>query len=464
MNLLPKIKTLLLPAFTIYIISLALSYLSTQKLLPFLWIFTGILSVSLFFSYSVKNYGNWIKLSDAQFIKKLFWTSLTIRTIYVVASYAFYDYQNGNPFEFGAADSQGYHNEALWLINLLKSGDLDRYLLYIKGNYSDLGYVAWLSIVYSIFGENIIIARILKALLSAYTVVFVFKLANRNFGSGVGKLAGIFALLSPNLIYYCGLHLKETEMVFLVVFFIERADYFIKESTLRISTIIQLCSVGLTVFLFRTVLGAAALVSFLSAFFLITNKKNSGIKKLTFSVVLITLFWVFKGGNLESEIGQYWGNKDSNQAKSMQARSSKGNSLTTYGSTALFAPFMLLVPFPTLTNIETQQNQMMLNGGYFVKSFLAFFVFIAFLNFYNSQQLTKYSLLLLYFLSYLAILAMSKFAISERFHLPLLPIFYIFAAEGIYVISKKQHKLFKIFCFLLVCIIVAWNLFKIEGR
>lgn len=38
-------------------------------------------------------------------------------------------------------------------------------------------------------------------------------------------MAGIFYMLMPNLIMYTGSHLKEAEMVFLTVAFIERADY-----------------------------------------------------------------------------------------------------------------------------------------------------------------------------------------------------------------------------------------------
>jgi 4-amino-4-deoxy-L-arabinose transferase-like glycosyltransferase len=459
-----KLKFLTSKPFGVYILSLLLCLITSFKPLPILWVITGSVSVFSFFYYLKTLWPSWSKLRPALFQKKLFRTALIIRVIYVIASYFFYLSVNGNPFEYDAADSQGYHGEALWLISLIDGGQLDVYLAYIRGNLSDFGYVGYLSTIYTIFGENIFIARLLKALMGAYLVSLVCKLASRNFGENTGRLAGIMCMLSPNLIYYCGMHLKEAEMVFLLVFFLERADYFSRKRTFDIKLLFVVIALGISLFLFRTVLGAAAMAAFVFSYFLQSSYSSSLSKKIALGFFMLLLVLGLSGGSIEKEVKTYWGNKDSNQEQSMAARVDKGNTLAKYGSTAIFAPLILIAPFPTLVNVSTQQNQMLLNGGYFVKTFLAIFALLAILFLYKKKKLSEHSFILLYLFSYLGILAMSKFAISERFHLPILPVFYILAAYGFIVISKKQAPILKYYYAGITIMIVAWNIFKLTGR
>ena len=95
-------------------------------------------------------------------------------------------------------------------------------------NYVDTQYSSTCELLYYLFDTNVIIVRILKALYSAYTCVLIYKLTTRNFNESTARIAGVIAMLFPNLIYYCGLHLKETEMVFLTVLLLERADFAIR--------------------------------------------------------------------------------------------------------------------------------------------------------------------------------------------------------------------------------------------
>ena len=78
-----------------------------------------------------------------------------------------------------------------------------------RGGVSDSGYLVYLTFVYKLFGPNIIITRLLKALYGAYTCVLLYRITSRSMGEQVGRMAGVFAMLMPNLIIYCGMHLKE---------------------------------------------------------------------------------------------------------------------------------------------------------------------------------------------------------------------------------------------------------------
>ena len=117
----------------------------------------------------------------------------------------------GQPFEYGTADAIGYHQSALWVRELLLSGKIQTYFSYIGGGYSDMGYPFSLGIQYVITFGSILVARLVKAALSAYMCLLIYRLAKRNFGEYVGRMAAVFALVMPHFIYYCGLHLKETE-------------------------------------------------------------------------------------------------------------------------------------------------------------------------------------------------------------------------------------------------------------
>ena len=451
-------------AISVYFIVLALcSLYFYNKVLPIHWIFFGALEVICFFYYSNLLTKKWGNLNPNFFKKKIFRTALSIRIIYVFFSYAFYYLMTGQPFEFASADAMGYDGEAKWLLSLIESGHVEVYAKYIEGNYSDLGYTAYLSLVYAITGKSILIARLLKALISASMCILVYKLADRNFGESTAKISGIFTMLLPNFIFYCGLHLKETEMVFLTVLFIERADLVLRQRKFNVSLFIVTLLIGLSLFLFRTVLGATAMVSLAMGFLFLSSRRYGSVKKIIFVFSIILLLFLLRGGNIEKEVVGYWNTKDSNQKTSMGARSNT-NSLSTYGTTAFFAPFVLLVPFPTLINIPSQQNQMMMNGAYLIKNIIAFFVIIAILTVYKQKKISNHTLIFSFIVSYLVVIVMSKFAISERFHLPALPFLLILAAFGITQINRKNKKYYIPYIILVTFIIVGWNVFKVAGR
>jgi hypothetical protein len=125
---------------------------------------------------------------------------------------------------------------------------------------------------------------------------------------------------------------------------------------------------------------------------------------------------------------------------------------------------MLIAPFPTLVNVETQQNQMMLNGGFVVKNIIGFFILLALILLIKTKEFKKHILILAFLLIYLGILALSKFAISERFHMPIYPILLILTAFGISKINKKSAKYYVPYLFLVGAIIIGWNYFKLAGR
>lgn len=454
-------------AISLYTILLCIcSILFYNKVLPYHWIVFGFIEVVGFFYFGNLFTKNWSNLSPDSFVKKLFRVALTIRIFYVLFSYYFYYWMTGSPFEFDTADAMGYHEEALWVLDLLSKKQLHIYWVYIKENYSDLGYVAYLTFIYSFLAKSVLLVRLIKAVLSAYTCVLIYKIAKRNFGNSVANIAGISSLLLPNFIYYCGLHLKETEMIFILVFFIERADYLLREKELKLFTLFTILLSGGALFFFRTVLGIAALLAFITAFTFSTNRYLGIRKKIGLGTIAVLFIILMSGGAISNEINSLLEQNKTNQSVSMQARAKRvsGNKLAVYGSAVVFAPFMLLGPFPTLVDIKTQQNQMLMNGGYFVRNVFVFFLFIGLITLVNMKQIKNHLLIIVFTFSYLVVIALSKFAISERFHFPVLPFIVILSSYGITELNTKNKQYYIPYLVLVFFIIVGWNYFKLAGR
>jgi 4-amino-4-deoxy-L-arabinose transferase-like glycosyltransferase len=433
-----------------------------------LWIIYSLVEVITFFYFTNVLSKKWVVLPDKIFRKKLFNTALIIRIVWVVFSYFFFIYMNGNPFEFSAADSYSYHYHALRINDLIVEKHFNPLEMFLSTNveFADIGYQFYLVIIYFIFGKNIFIARLLKALISAFTVILIFKLAKRNFGENVGRIAGILAMLLPNLVYYTGLHLKETEMVFLIVAFIERADNLIRSKKIKIKNLLIVVFLGMSLFTFRNVLGIAAWFGFFTAIFFSSPRVMKKGRKLILGSWFILFATLVFSDAVVNEINEKFENRTTNQANSMQWRAERegGNSLAKYGSEAIFAPLMLLAPFPTLVNIEYQKPQMMLSGAYFTKNIYAFFVIIGIISLIKTKNYKKHYLILVFTLTYLAILALSAFALSERFHMPAVPFLIIFASLGINKIKAKHKNYYLVYLVLIVVFIVGWNWFKLAGR
>lgn len=456
-------------AFSLYLLLLAICSIQFyNKVLPYQWIAFGICEVFLFYYFVNVFSKNWNNLSEKFFLKKLTITALLIRLIYVFASYYFYIWLNGTPFEFDSADAMGYHGEALWILNLIEADQLSKYWIYIKGNFSDLGYVSYLSVIYYFFGKSVLLVRIIKVFISTYSCLLIYKITKRHFGDSAARLAGISSVLLPNFIYYCGLHLKEVEMTFLLLLFFERAEYLITFNRFTLTTVIVFLVSAASLFFFRTFLGLIAITSFVTVFLTSSNiTTNLDLsRKILITLFISVLSIITLRSAIGREIDSLLADNIDNQSKSMQARAQRndGNKLATYGSSTIFAPVMFIGPLPTLVNIETQKNQMLMNGGYFVRNSFAFFVFVALYLMFKRKIIKKHLLLLLVLIGYLSVLAFSKFAISERFHFPILPFIMILSAFGISETTHSIKKYYIPYLILVFILIIGWNFFKLAGR
>ena len=465
LNYFPKYFTQ--KAMLLYVISLAaVTGIFFSHAMSWIWIFFGLVEVIGFFYFSNELTRHWGKTSPKVFTKRLFTNALIIRLIWVVFSYFFYKAMTGQPFEFAAADAAGYHNEAVWLADMIHAGNIQPYFAYINGRFSDMGYPFYLGCLYAVTGKSILFARLLKAFYGAAACVLVYKLTARNFEESTGRIAGILAMLMPNLIYYSGVHLKEAEMVFLTLAFIERADALLRNRKFNFINIFVPTLLGASLFFFRTALGVTALFAVLTALVFAPNKMVRSSKRVIYGIWIGITIIYFAGTSISSEVESLWQNQKENQSTSIQWRAERegGNRLARYASGAVFAPLILVIPFPTMVNIEGQENQQTINGGNFVKNILAFFVIFALIWAIRNKVWRNYLLIGSFTIGYLLVLAFSAFAQSERFHQPVLPFILILAAVGISRMTNRSKKYFWWWMGIIFIAIVGWNWFKLAGR
>jgi len=296
--------------------------------------------------------------------------------------------------------------------------------------------------------------------------VLIYRLGARNFGEAVGRMASIFCMLMPNLIYYSGLHLKEVEMVFLTVWFVERADFLIRNKKYSFLTILPTLLIASSLFFFRTVLGITALFALFTTLMFSSKRILSWSKRVVMTIWVIVTVVYFIGGRIANEVEGIWQARVSNQASSLEWRAKRegGNTLATKASSAVFAPLILVIPFPTIVNTPGQENQQLLNGGNYVKNIMAFFVMFALFWIIKENKWRDYLLIGSFTLGYLIVIALSAFAQSERFHQPALPFLLLFAAFGISKMSNNEKKYFKWYMAFIFVAIVGWSWFKLAGR
>lgn len=80
-----------------------------------------------------------------------------------------------------------------------------------------VGYSALLSLFYRLFGDHLLVAPLLNAVLGAATAFLVHRIALQHLGATRARVAGGIAALHPGLIAYCPLVMTEIPTAFLLV-------------------------------------------------------------------------------------------------------------------------------------------------------------------------------------------------------------------------------------------------------
>lgn len=443
------------------LISLVFWYYSMNAM----YVLLGALEVVGFFLLTTQWSRDWQRVSKEQYAGILMGIAFIIRVIWVVVSFYYYKRITGVPFEIDSADAISYHEEAQWLA----SSDWSVAWWYYFGPHaqgiSEVGYPLFLTALYKLLGPNIIAVRIIKAFLSSFTCYLLYKLTSRTFGEELGRMAGIMCALMPNFIIYCGYHLKETEMVFLEVAFLERMDYLLRSRKINVLNIILPSVLAGSLFFFRTVLGAAAVFAAATGVLLSsTPAMNQGWRRVALIGWGVLSLIVLSSGTAMTEIEGYWEQRDENVVSKRGQQSSRGYQWAKYATGSVMAPMVAVLPFSTMVTIENQQNQLTKHGGNFVRNFMGFFVFLAIFEAIRRKRWREFAMVGTFTVAYLGIVSMSGFSNSERFLLPGLPGLIIMWVYGISTLSRTSLKLLTPWCLVVLAMEFGWAYFKLGNR
>ena len=457
-----------------YFVSLvAVSLVFFTNLMPaYLYLF-GAVSVVAFFAGSSELTRRWAPLRSKTFEKKLFAGAFSIRLFYVIFIYLLNYSLYGTFHESEGADIGWYMESGQYIADMIRHGKWNFISLYSSWGirYDDMGYNIYLAFVYLICGSwsDVIVPLILKAFWGSLTCLYMYRIATRHFGEGVGRMTGVFCMLQFNLIWWCGSMMKETEMVFILVAAMNAFDKGMLGKKLNIKTLVLALLLVVPVFYFRSVLGIALIASIVLVILLSGNKQVSSTKKILAGLVFAVVAFVLVRGSVfphpESIIQENMEREEQDVNMEWRAEREGGNTLAVHASTAVFAPLIFILPFPSMT--YTQQDQEMLmqvNGGNYVKNVMAFFCMLAVILMLFNGKWREHIIPLTVLLVYLLSLAVSEFAQSGRFHLPAIPLEMMFAAYGITLMTPKRKSWFVAFLVLEFLFCIGWNWFKLAGR
>lgn len=451
----------------VYLLALiTISLVFNDYALQLKWVLWGMGEVLFFFVLTTLFYPRWKNDDPKRFRRKVFWTAFGIRALYAFLICYYYYYQTGKAFEYNVADSIWYHRTGVHLSRAVRQGYIRYVFQYLRAytmGFSDQGYTLWLTLIYTIFGPNLLTPRLFKALMSAYLCIVVYKLGTRTFGERTGKLAAVICAFMPILIQICGLHTKEMEMIFLSLLALERMDYLIRSKKYTAWNIaFPILLTGLT-FGFRTIVGMCLIFAFL-VFIMLSPNELVGKKGKIISVSAIVLvFFVFLLTGIGNEMRIIYRLRFVDLNVKTEKYEALGFKHAELAHSKYLAPGAFVLPLAPMVE-ESPEHNKMIHGSTYVKNFLAFFAMLAIVVAFRQKKWRDFSLIGAYELSYLAIIMLSFAANMERYHQPAIPLLVLMAAYAMTHLRRKDLILFYVYCGLLYVALFVWNWLKLSAR
>ena len=263
-------------------------------------------------------------------------------------------------------------------------------------------------------------------------------------------------------------------MVFLAVLFVEQADQMLRSRQFTAWKVIPVLLISAAIFTVRMPLGLVAILALIFSVVMSSTRVVSWGKRIVVGFMAIALIGIVAGNRIEERamglIEQVQGGYQEGNMKWRSERKDAGGiqqRFAKYAGSAVFAPMIFTIPFPTMVRpFEGQEVQQLNHGGNIIKNILSGFTIFALIMLLISGKWREHLLPLSFMLGYLVVLVFSAFAHSERFHQPIMPFELMFSAYGLGIaLSQKKYKRWYMYwCAIMFVAAVAWNWFKIAGR
>lgn len=439
------------------------------------WTLPGLAVVIVFFTFFSSSMNRWMYYDDRTFMQHLIVGSLIVRTLAVGVVYIVLYKVYGMPFDDGG-DAIAYHESGTIISEGFLRGDLNienaikRTSYYYYWDYTDYGFPSFVGIVYTIFGANTIALRLMNVLLGTCTVVLTYRIAEYIFDRISARITGLLMMLFPYLIFWTGMHMKETIFLFLIVLVVYLYIRLTTESRTPVMLIIPLIGTLLYLYFFRSFF----LVLMLATLFLLPNlRKRSLFTITTFTVVFIGVifigFYLDRFGlGIQDSLQRLVNRVPFIYGTELDVKQGRvGSRFVSIQDLVSFPLFVLAVfpaPFPSIVAGTQQELSMIQIGCAFVKNIMVYFFFVGLYH-----QLRKNAKRIVAFIFFLianaSVLVVSVQVTSHRYQLPLLPFLLIFMGVGIkYTLETKKIWPWVAWLGAMGIATLAWNYFRLQLR
>ncbi len=439
-----------------------------QYTMPLPIILVGF-TVILFFFVGILGYANaWQNCKD--FKTRLLFHSLFYRLLAIAAMYVltmWYDPAN-LPFELAASDAWNYHYSGVIVADAIAEGKgIFQSLSHFWKNESDYGFSVVIGSLYSIFGKSTTIIKILNAVVGSITVLRIYQITQFAYGEKQARLAGIITMLMPPLLWFSGIFLKETLLIFLIANIGYYTTRVIRTTQFRIpNTILVLCLLG-SIFYFRTVLVPLLLgCVLLQIVFYRTKNKNYRLFAGFITMILIAgSLWVTYELSMDKHIeAAIEASSEQFGTELDKASKDRGINYTAAVVAPLLVAGAIITPFPSLLDFEDRQLGIYAHfQNEIIRNIMYFFVFIGLFRFIKQRKVGaifagSFAVI------YIMILAVSGISFQDRFQVLSLPFLIVFMSDGIVANFAKKQRHWITYLFFIFFAILLWNVFKLSNR
>lgn len=436
--------------------------------MPMFVLLGGVGTIFVFFVALWRYPENW--LTTTGFTRKLFIHSVLYRILGVIALYLltlFFD-PGSLPFEIKAIDSINYNASGKLAAEAFQKGEsVFKALSGFWKSESDYGFSIVIGILYYLFGPYPLVIKIFNILIGSFVVIRIYQITRYIYDEERARLAGILMMLMPPLIWFGGMALKETLLIFIIV----NVGYLLTKQVLVtgfkwIVMGVVIFQIAITLY-FRTIIAPLLLSCVLvQVIFLRTSNKSYRVLAVFVSVVLIYGSYqiVDRLGMLDGVEEMILASQDQFENELSNAAEAKGISYTAAIVAPLLVAGAMVTPFPSLLNFE--EGQIGIYAHFYneiIRNCLYFFVFYGLIRVVRHRR--KGSVFMLSFsVGYILILAVSGISFQDRFQILVLPFLTVFMADGIHTNYPGKTKHWKVYLFFIFTAILMWNLFKLSNR
>lgn len=159
----------------------------------------------------------------------------------------------------------------------------------LSNYYSISGYTYWVSTLYFLFGHNVLLPKVINAILGGSLGIFAYFIANEIYHRKVARLSAILVSFFPSLILWSVLNLKDIAFIFLTLVIIWLFIKFIKGPLINRYLFFLVIALILQ-WTIRTKIIPSLILSLAVSYFILLKKPIRNIFFIAIFAVFIVLF------------------------------------------------------------------------------------------------------------------------------------------------------------------------------